>query len=112
MRHTCISGLLWLACCGIVAAADTPGVWLNVPFVGQDKDGCGAASLAMIIQYWQQEKAIPANPSFDYSHIESALLSRSAHGIFASSMVQYLQQHGFSAFTFTGDPDLLEHHIA
>jgi len=26
-------------------------VWLDVPFVKQEKDGCGAASIAMVMQY-------------------------------------------------------------
>jgi len=31
-------------------AADPSGIWLDVPFVKQEKDGCGAASIAMVIQ--------------------------------------------------------------
>src|ERR1043165_5812507 len=35
-------------------ALGTPasGVWLDVPFIKQEKDGCGAASIAMVMQYW------------------------------------------------------------
>ncbi len=37
--------------CGILMAADPAGIWLDVPFIAQEKDGCGAASIAMVMQY-------------------------------------------------------------
>ncbi len=37
--------LVLLGVCGALLAADLPGVWLDVPFVKQEKDGCGAASI-------------------------------------------------------------------
>ena len=40
------------------------GVWLDVPFVKQEKDGCGAASIAMVMQYWQAQQGQPANADF------------------------------------------------
>ena len=48
--------LILLGVCGMLLAADLPGVWLDVPFVKQEKDGCGAASIAMVMQYWQQQR--------------------------------------------------------
>ena len=36
-------GLAVVCLCGIVFAAQSSGVWLDVPFVRQEKDGCGAA---------------------------------------------------------------------
>ena len=50
--------------CGSLPAADLPGVWLDVPFVKQEKDGCGAASIAMVMQYWQAQQGQPANDNF------------------------------------------------
>src|SRR6185437_7320853 len=38
--------------CGAVFAQSS-GVWLDVPFVHQEKDGCGAAVIAMLMEYWQ-----------------------------------------------------------
>ena len=38
--------------CGVMTPAEDSGVWLDVPFVSQQKDGCGAASVAMVMQYW------------------------------------------------------------
>jgi len=45
-----ILGLLLLS--QMLVAAGVPGVWLDVPFVKQEKEGCGSASVAMIMQYW------------------------------------------------------------
>jgi len=46
-----LAGALAVAFC-VVAAAGDSGLWLDVPYVHQEKDGCGSASLAMVLQYW------------------------------------------------------------
>ena len=47
---------LAMACLtAVLAASDIPGIWLDVPFVKQEKDGCGAASIAMVMQFWRQK---------------------------------------------------------
>ncbi len=40
--------VLWVG--GMLFAANPSGVWLDIPFVKQGKDGCGAASIAMVMQ--------------------------------------------------------------
>jgi ABC-type bacteriocin/lantibiotic exporter with double-glycine peptidase domain len=93
---------------GLVLAAQEPGVWLDVPFVRQEKNGCGAASIAMVMQYWQRQQG--KIPSADPEQIQLALYSRQAQGIYASGMEHYLQQHGFRTFAFAGEwKDLKEH---
>ncbi|HUN84502.1 MAG TPA: C39 family peptidase [Terracidiphilus sp.] len=116
--RTSIAVVVAILCCGLVAAAGTAGVWLDVPFVKQDKDGCGAASIAMVMQYWQQHRGKSSNhgaqgnnPNAEYAHIEQALLSRDAHGIFASDMKRYFVEHGYTAFTFAGNMNLMQHHL-
>ena len=106
-----MSGVLVLSFCGVLAAADGRGSWLDVPFVKQEKDGCGAASIAMVMQYWQQRQGLSGTANAGYHQIQNALLSRAAHGIYASGMVRYFQQNGFAAFTFTGRWDDLKHHL-
>jgi len=94
--------------CGMILAAQQPSVWLDVPFVRQEKNGCGAASIAMVMQYWQRQQGEVA--SADPELIQQALYSRRAHGIYASDMERYFQQHGFRTFAFAGDwKDLKEH---
>ncbi len=93
---------------GMLCAAEQPGVWLDVPFVKQQKDGCGAASIAMVMQYWRRAQGSVA--SEDANQIQQALYSRQARGIYASRMERYLLQHGFRTFAFRGEwKDLREH---
>lgn len=83
-------------------------MWLDVPFVKQEKNGCGAASIAMVMQYWNRQEGNVAG--VDAEQIQRALYSRQAHGVYASAMERYFEQHGFRAFTFRGEwKDLREH---
>ncbi|HWA95934.1 MAG TPA: C39 family peptidase [Terracidiphilus sp.] len=114
LRRTLIAGALVCAMCGpwrMLRAASAQGVWLNVPFIRQVEDGCGSASLAMVMQYWQGKQGFAATPASDAAAIQRALYAPSAHGIYATAMKQYLEQHGFRAFTVAGDMELLEHHL-
>lgn len=95
----CLGGLLWGA---------ESGVWLDVPFVHQGQNGCGAASIAMIMQYWQRQQGHAA--SADVEVIQQTLYSSKAHGIYASDLKRYLDGHGFRTFAFRGQwSDLKEH---
>jgi ABC-type bacteriocin/lantibiotic exporter with double-glycine peptidase domain len=99
-----------LCLCGFVFAA-TPGVWLDVPFIKQEKDGCGAASIAMVMQYWLKQQAKPVEASADAVAIQRALYSSKDHGIRASDLEAYFQQHGFQTFAFAGKWDDLKQHL-
>ncbi len=80
------------------------GIWLDVPFFPQQKNGCGASSLAMIIQYWRTAPAVSPQSIF------TALYSDTLKGIPASRMKSYLEENGFHAYVFSGTlPDLKEH---
>jgi predicted double-glycine peptidase len=93
-------------------AAKPGGVWLDVPYIHQEKDGCGSASLAMLLQYWQAKNAtFPAGRS-DPMQIQRELLSPKANGIYASAMVSYLNDSGFAAYTFRGAWTDLREHLA
>jgi ABC-type bacteriocin/lantibiotic exporter with double-glycine peptidase domain len=96
--------------CGFVLAADPAGVWLDVPFVKQEKNGCGAASIAMVMQFWQRQQGMPAAGS-DAAQIQRTLYSSSAHGIYASDLERYLQQSGFRTFAFEGTQKDLRQHL-
>lgn len=99
-----------LGLCGIVFAAPGAGVWIDVPFVKQEKDGCGAASIAMVMQYWQKGQPTSDLASADPAVIQRALYSRKAHGIYASDLERYFQEHAFTTFTFRGTwADLRQH---
>ncbi|HZP18484.1 MAG TPA: C39 family peptidase [Terriglobales bacterium] len=98
---------LWAA----ETAAAQPALWLDVPFIRQPAEGCGAASVAMVMQYWERRLARPATEASDVSHIQTALFSASAHGAYASALEGYLAGHGFQVFVSRGDLGFLAHHI-
>src|ERR1700732_19196 len=103
--------VLLLGACGSLLAADFPGVWLDVPFVKQEKDGCGAASIAMVMQYWQAQHGQSVNDTSDASQIQRTLYSAKAHGIYASDMERYFQEKGFRTFTIRGEWEDLQQHL-
>jgi len=85
------------------------GVWLDVPFVKQEKNGCGAASVAMIIQYWQKQQHQTA--VVDRKQIQKTIYSSRVHGIYATDLKRYLDDHGFKTFAFQGEWRDLEEHL-
>jgi uncharacterized protein YvpB len=99
----CLSSLLF--------AAGPPGVWLDVPFVKQEKDGCGAASIAMVMQYWLRQQGRTAGENADAAQIQRVLYSSQARGIYASELEHYLQQQGFRTFAFRGEWGDLKQHL-
>jgi ABC-type bacteriocin/lantibiotic exporter with double-glycine peptidase domain len=101
--------LLWV--CGLALAADPPGIWLDVPFVKQEKDGCGAASIAMVMQYWLRQQGRPADESADATQIQRVLYSSKAQGIYASDLERYFQQRRFRTFAFPGEWADLRRHL-
>lgn len=91
--------LLALATAGAEAFAP---VWIDVPFVHQPREGCGAAAIAMVMQYWAGQQHTPAGPGSDVADIQRQLYSADEHGIRAEQVGQYLRQHGFQAFALNG----------
>jgi ABC-type bacteriocin/lantibiotic exporter with double-glycine peptidase domain len=107
-----LSQLAVLLClCGRVLASGPSGVWLDVPFVKQEKNGCGAATIAMLMRYWLQQEGRRASDEADLGLIQRALYSRQAHGIYASDMSHYLEQQGFRTFAFQGEWGSLKQHL-
>src|SRR5579871_2903516 len=97
----------------LTALASAPqALWIDVPFVPQQKNGCGAAVIAMVMQYWQQHDGRPPSPASSSTQIFATLDSKAAHGIYSADMVRYFQQNGYRAFAFTGEWADLERHLA
>ena len=85
------------------ATENKSGVWLDVPYIKQTEEGCGSASLAMLLQYWAAHGAdIPAERS-DPDAIQKKLYNEKAHGIYASEMERYMKESDFHAFTVRGE---------
>jgi predicted double-glycine peptidase len=103
--------VVFVGVCGVLPAADLPGVWLDVPFVKQEKDGCGAASIAMVMQYWEAQRGKPSDQTSDAIQIQRTLYSPKARGIYASEMERYFQENGFRTFTIRGEWEDLKQHL-
>lgn len=103
--------LLMLLLRGVLVAAGPRNLWLDVPYVKQEKEGCGAASIAMVMQYWQQQQGQPVSTFAEPAHILRALHVDSVHGIYTSDMERYFQQNGYRTFAFRGEWADLKHHL-
>jgi predicted double-glycine peptidase len=83
-------------------------VWLDVPYVKQNEDGCGSAAISMLLQYWNAHGAQVALQRADATAIQKQLYSRKARGIYASDIEAYLKDSGFRVFSFDGNWNDLE----
>jgi ABC-type bacteriocin/lantibiotic exporter with double-glycine peptidase domain len=111
-----------LLCVALAAFADAQrATWIDVPFVKQPAEGCGAASIAMVMQYWEHHdlnaprlspvRTTETSSASDVGHIQQQLYSKPAHGIYASGLQQYLTTHRFATYVVHGDLALVAHHI-
>jgi ABC-type bacteriocin/lantibiotic exporter with double-glycine peptidase domain len=96
---------------GVLSAAVPTSAWLDVPFVKQGKNGCGAASVAMVMQYWLRQHGRPSSDSAQATLIQRALYVPGADGVYASAIERYFQEHGFRTFSFSGDQEMLQQHL-
>lgn len=103
--------ILCLLLAPVLAAGAGSGLWLDVPFIRQEKEGCGSAALAMVLQYWNGKGATVAVERMDAEKIQQQLHSKDVRGIRASEMEQYLRDTGFSSFAFAGEWKDLAAHI-
>ena len=113
MKSRIIPGLLLIcaAGAGLALAAETTVFWTDVPFVAQAKNGCGSASISMVMQYWQKKDGQGSQSSADPEKIQAALFSPAEGGIPASRMQKYFQESGYRVFTFQGSWTDLKHHL-
>ena len=105
------AGVLVVCAFGIVSAQEPTVAWLDVPFVKQLEKGCGSASIAMVIQYWDKQLGRQSEDGADAEQIQKELYVPGADGIYASAMEEYFQEHQFLTFSFRGDWKLLQQHL-
>lgn len=97
---------------GVLGAFAGSGVWLDVPFVKQAPEGCGAACIAMVMKYWQKSDPGAPGGDADAAKIQQLLFNRERGGILASDMENYFRQKGFRTFAFHGGWSDLEDHLS
>jgi ABC-type bacteriocin/lantibiotic exporter with double-glycine peptidase domain len=113
MKLRCILGLALFSVVSVALAlaAETPSLWIDVPFVAQVKNGCGSAVIAMVMEYWEKKTGHGAGDSAGAGNIQAALYSPAEEGIPASAMKKYFENAGYRTFTFVGDWGELGHHL-
>ncbi len=92
---------------------------LDVPFFQQAPNGCGAASVAMVMHYWGAQQMLhpvsgeaAALPLPTPEEIYQKLYRPEREGIRLADMRHYLEEAGFHAFTLRGQWADLEKHLA
>lgn len=88
------------------------GAALDVPFFKQQKNGCGAASVAMVMHYWGGAAASGQSPMPGPREVYARLYEPSRKGILLSGMKGFLEQHGFRAFSLRGEWADISGHLA
>ena len=96
--------------CAVSLEGPGAGVWLDVPFVAQADNGCGAACAAMILDYWSARSPGAAPPPGAAS--PQAELRPGKLGITASALEAYLRSRSLRVFAFAGQWSDLHHHVA
>ncbi|MGH9717694.1 MAG: C39 family peptidase [Candidatus Acidiferrales bacterium] len=102
-----------LAASGVfsLCVAQSPALWIDVPYVAQTRDGCGSASISMVLRYWAKKEGQASPPFADPAKIQSKLYSPKDRGITTTSMEAYFRKSGYQVFAFQGQWSDLAHHI-
>jgi ABC-type bacteriocin/lantibiotic exporter with double-glycine peptidase domain len=87
-----------------LAAAALALATLDVPFVAQERDTCAAASLAMVLAYWDA----PVSPN----EIAAAVVQPELHGALGSRLGAFARERGFTAIAYAGDARQLREMVA
>ena len=87
-------------------------LWLDVPFVAQERNGCGAACIAMVTAYWARSGSVLPPERGNADEILRRLYSAEHSGIRARDLESYLRDSGFRTYAFAGDWSDLVRHIA
>jgi predicted double-glycine peptidase len=87
----------------LLAAAE----WLDIPYVHQTGAGCGAAAVAMVIQYWARQEPSLAGAAAETERIDRDLPA-GEKGIQGNALKSYLEERGFEVFVFRGERSDLE----
>ncbi|MBK9169548.1 MAG: C39 family peptidase [Bryobacterales bacterium] len=88
----------------LAAFATAGAAQLDVPYVRQVKDGCGAAVAAMVLGYWDRAAANP-------EELHRELFSPERGGTLASALRDAFVRRGYHALAFTGSQADLEEHV-
>ena len=106
-----IAAFISAASAGFALASPRSAIWIDVPYLAQSADGCGSASISMVMQYWAGKLGRSLPPSADEVRIQQALFSAKEGGIPASAMEKYFRESGYRTLAFEGTWEDLERQI-
>lgn len=104
------AAVIFAALASFVAVAAPGGIWLDVPFVKQEKNGCGAASASMLLQYWARQ--FPQLKVETSERVFQALYSPEEKGVPAPDLERYLEESGFDTHTLKATWRDLDLHLS
>lgn len=87
------------------------GAWIDVPFVEQGPNGCGAASALMVYRYWSEKFLALAQQPEGLEEVERLLQPDPQRGINGSALEAFFRGTGFQTFAFKGAWKDLDQHI-
>jgi len=93
-------------------AAESSGAALPVPHIRQEKRGCGAASVAMVMHYWASYFGTELPPPKPASEVYRELYDAERKGVRLIDMKRYFHDAGYQAFALHGQSGDLEQHLA
>jgi predicted double-glycine peptidase len=102
---------IWILTCALAVPA-AAAEHLKVPFFRQEKNGCGAASVAMVVHYWRAVVPQPDSTSPSPGTIYDLLYRPERKGILLADMRRYLEELGFRAFTLRAEWTDLQQNLA
>jgi predicted double-glycine peptidase len=85
---------------------------LQVPFFRQQKNGCGAAAVAMVVHYWRGVVPRPDRETPSPEAVYQALYQPERYGIPLADMRRYLDELGFRAFALRAQWSDIEQNLA
>jgi len=108
---TVLKGAAVLLLLFVAMPAFPESLWINVPFVRQPRDGCGAASVAMVMQYWAGQEHRPVTTTEEVESIQKRVFSSRLHGATPAALEGYLHDHGYLTFAVKGSWQELDEEI-
>ena len=94
---------LMLNLSGVENLCQNNACFVDVPFIKQEKNFCGAASLAMVFKYWGKNIS-------QYS-IADKIYDKSKKGISSKSLKSYSEERGFLVFIYKGGLENIKENI-
>jgi hypothetical protein len=111
MRAAAILAVACALAAGASAAAGR-GLWIDVPFVAQTRNACGAANAAMLLRYWSAQGAKLRGADATLETLHERLYSAEERGALGSELAKFLGEAGFRTFAFEGRYEDLSEHLA